>query len=400
MNSDIAPLLVSGIIRSGTTLLSRILNAHPQMSVYADPYSGFFIELRNEIGRALEGDDFDPNKPLSHGFCETDLSLKRHLRDCSLDVPIPPSRLPAVLDRVRSFALENVPALEQELESINAENFLQLFEQLLDALRRVTPENVSHDALRYVGFKQAWAEELLSPAIVSNSKLKIVHIIRDPRAVIASRKKGAIFLSHRYPLLFILRHWRKSVAYALYLQHRFPKQFVWLRYEELVSQPDETARRLCDFLEIEFVPEMLDVSGFENNNNQPWTDNSAYGGFSTISSESMEKWRKELSEEELQYIEDFTHLELEILKHKRVSEFALSSSAVRNLELDSVDTPWMISYGAENDEGDQRVQRELRRIQAYEETDDQNARMDLDTLESLLIVPEFKSLAREAQKRS
>ncbi len=399
MSNLSSPLLVSGIIRSGTTLLSRILNAHPEMSVYADPYSGFFIELRNEIGRTLLGESFDPEKPLSHGFFERDLSLKRHLRECSLDIPIPEARLPQVLTRVRSFALENVPALESELESLNADNFHALFEQLLEALKRVTPPQPRKETLRYIGFKQAWAEELLSPAIRSCENLKVIHILRDPRAVIASRKKGAQFLSHRYPMLFILRHWRKSLAYALYLRNVFPAQFFWITYEELVSNPEQSANSICEFLDLTFDHSMLDVSTFENNNNQPWTDNSAYGGFRSISADSMERWREQLSPVELQYIEDFTHLELELLGRPRVTEFALESTSLQDIALDTPDTPWMIKYGAEEDEAQQRAERELLRLEKFASAQSESDSVDRDLLESLFIVPRFPTLAAKLRTK-
>lgn len=396
MMHEPAPLLVSGIIRSGTTLLSRILNAHPRMSVFSDPYSGFFIELRNEVARVMFGETFDPQKPLSHGFFESDTSLKTHLRECSLNIPIPPSRLPEVLERVRSFAVENVPSLEKDLVSLNADNFHQLFKQLLAALQRVTQNQNGN--LEYIGFKQAWAEELLSPVLRSCPDLKVVHIIRDPRAVIASRKKGSQFLSHRYPLLFILRHWRKSFAYALYLQDKFPSQFRWITYEDLVSAPEKSAKSLCEFLNLSFAESMLDVSSFENNNKQPWTDNSAYGGFRSISSDSMERWKEQLSEEELQYIEDFTHLELELLQRPRLTALALEHSSTKELELDPPDTPWMIKYGKEEDSLEQRRERELQRLSTFETLLSKEEVTQKNMLESLFIVPEFASLIQRLQK--
>ena len=45
-----APLFVTGTARSGTNLVARMLDAHPEVSVACDPYFPLFHSLRNARG--------------------------------------------------------------------------------------------------------------------------------------------------------------------------------------------------------------------------------------------------------------------------------------------------------------------------------------------------------------
>lgn len=40
-------------------------------------------------------------------------------------------------------------------------------------------------------------------------------------------------------------------------EKRYPKNYHLLKFEDLVNEPEKNIRQLCDFLDIEFQPEML-----------------------------------------------------------------------------------------------------------------------------------------------
>ena len=61
-------LLVTGMVRSGTTLISRSIDAHPMIACPPDPFIGFFIALHNDLLSIEYGDSFDPKTPLSDFF--------------------------------------------------------------------------------------------------------------------------------------------------------------------------------------------------------------------------------------------------------------------------------------------------------------------------------------------
>ena len=83
-------------------------------------------------------------------------------------------------------------------------------------------------------------------------KIKVIHLVRDGRGVVNSynRKFGSFNAA--------LYKWLRNAILPCYVRREF-EQSNWLRlhYEELASQPETTLRKLCDFLQIDYEPQML-----------------------------------------------------------------------------------------------------------------------------------------------
>ena len=71
-----SPVFITGVARSGTTLLAKMLNAHPAVRVASDPLFPFFHSLRNALIQRGAGPEvlaeFDPTMPIG------DYYLRRH----------------------------------------------------------------------------------------------------------------------------------------------------------------------------------------------------------------------------------------------------------------------------------------------------------------------------------
>lgn len=82
--------------------------------------------------------------------------------------------------------------------------------------------------------------------------IKVIHLIRDGRAVINSyiRRRGRIGWG--------LRMWAPQALSGFFLPRKLPNQ-AWLRirYETLATQPEETLKTICAFLGVSFEPQML-----------------------------------------------------------------------------------------------------------------------------------------------
>lgn len=102
---------------------------------------------------------------------------------------------------------------------------------------------------------------------------KIVHILRDPRAILASqlnKKNKAIGFEETLPLksnnflynLIIMMHVTITWLYAVRLHRQYikqyPQNYLLLKFEDLISQPEINVRKLCQFLNIEFDNNMLE----------------------------------------------------------------------------------------------------------------------------------------------
>lgn len=102
---------------------------------------------------------------------------------------------------------------------------------------------------------------------------KIVHIFRDPRAILASKKKKTfkrkrLSLGYRilrqlgplfdaYLSLNVLIHWLHIVQLHNQYQQLYPDNYYFLKYEDLIRDPKISLEKLCAFLEINFSAAML-----------------------------------------------------------------------------------------------------------------------------------------------
>ena len=206
---------IVGSARSGTTLLRLILNAHPEVAV--PPESRFITEL-------WTGDD------------EVDV-------DAFL----------SALDDHRLFGVWNI-----EIDEVRRE---------IGATGRVRYADAVEAAYRAwakAKHKSCWGDK--TPRYIENIPLlarlwpeaKFVHQIRDGRNVVLSYGDvpfGPKTLGKAADL------WAKRVTAGLAEGRKLgPARYLEIRYEEFVANPASQAKTLCDFLDIDFDPDMLDYA--------------------------------------------------------------------------------------------------------------------------------------------
>lgn len=85
-------------------------------------------------------------------------------------------------------------------------------------------------------------------------KAKFIFLTRDYRDQIISIKK-IDFEAHNPALLAY--KWRLAVKRTLKLSKKHPEQFFYIRYEDLVGNPEMYFTKICDFLCIAYSPEVL-----------------------------------------------------------------------------------------------------------------------------------------------
>lgn len=88
--------------------------------------------------------------------------------------------------------------------------------------------------------------------IISNSKF--IHLVRDPRDTHISLFNTR-FVSPS--ITYNTRRWLNSVRTLDAYAKVFPNKIYTLRYEDLVEDPEKYLKEICNFLNIPFVPEML-----------------------------------------------------------------------------------------------------------------------------------------------
>ncbi|WP_295500487.1 sulfotransferase, partial [uncultured Ralstonia sp.] len=85
-----------------------------------------------------------------------------------------------------------------------------------------------------------------------------LNVVRDPRAQVASMSKAII---HDFDTLLNAQTWVATHRAANALITKHPERTLTLRYEDFLTHQEDTLRRVCAFLQIDYLPQMLDVSG-------------------------------------------------------------------------------------------------------------------------------------------
>ena len=136
--------------------------------------------------------------------------------------------------------------------------YFQLWSSLLHRLAEEADSDVIIDSS-----KTSWptARRPLQLARSSGVEVSVIHLVRDPRAVLWSVRRGnnkvlaARGEAPRGSMLRGLLGWIIANVCAEFIRWRMPQEnSIRIQYEQLVSQPSETLRRVGEFAKIDVEP--------------------------------------------------------------------------------------------------------------------------------------------------
>jgi Sulfotransferase family len=271
---------VAGQAKSGTTLLVALLDSHPDLLVLPEE-TAYFPTVLTKYGPRGRRAQFD-------------YLTKQSLSNVLFGGPCKWGK--------RNYA------------SFPREKFLETFEVVA-----FDPANAQEDLLvlmvkayaatlgRPLDTIQRWVEKTPAnrnhiPAILTRFPCaKILVTMRDPRAILAAqialektRKTG------RFSTYYVIAHWRVAARLAKRVRDGDSPGLV-VPYEQLVCEPTSMMEKVCAYLEITFDPETVLTP---TKMGQFWSGNSAARiNFSQISAEPATRWQRELSEDEIGWVE-------------------------------------------------------------------------------------------------
>lgn len=285
ISADSAPLVfVTGASRSGTTMLARMLGAHSEVMTFNELHYFGSIWDPTDHERQFSGRELSEIAALLlarqtnglWGGRPSDVERawgRRLVRELSTEQCTAAGLYAAVLkqlsqDAGKSFACEQ------------------------------TPRNIFY------------ARRLLD--IYPNAH--VVHIVRDPRAVLASQKnrwKLRRLGADHLPVSEMLRNrvnyhpvtmgqlWMKSTEEASRLLDH--PRFMLVRFEDLVADPKASSRRICGSLGLNYESGMLNIPRWGSSNVEHTMENTG------VSAEVTDQWRHKLSIGEALLCEKITH---------------------------------------------------------------------------------------------
>jgi hypothetical protein len=85
---------------------------------------------------------------------------------------------------------------------------------------------------------------------------RFVHLIRDGRDVALSRRRRGMGAGK--PMAETAELWRRRIERARAQARRLGGRYLELRFEDLVGEPEPALRSVCDLIELDYDPAMLD----------------------------------------------------------------------------------------------------------------------------------------------
>ena len=289
-----APFFIVGLPRSGTNLVARMLNRHPQTSVALDPCMPVFRSIRDAVirhhGDAALRRRYPPGLPFQDYYFD---SLAPMLLDAVLganpDMLVPAGEIERLrIDCCGRASLES-PEMGRRMEALQGCTYGEVLASLFAILDDASPGK------QWIGCKEVWIEDFIPLLARVLPQCRFISIERDPRAVVASLlAMAATDPSQAAHAPSYMRHWRKGIV--LNRRHQtdpdLAGRLLLIRYESLVDDPKGSARALCGFLGLDDDPAMVALS------EDGWTGNSSYrhvGG--DVYAESRERWLTQLRAE-------------------------------------------------------------------------------------------------------
>jgi hypothetical protein len=139
--------------------------------------------------------------------------------------------------------------------------------------------------------------------------VKLVHVVRDPRATVASlldvadraRAMGEAPAPFAASLDAAITQVRRCLESGFRAAERAPESVFTIVYEQLVAEHERIARELCSFIGLDWHPAMttpgdvrhLGEAAITTNSKEVWYDAQTY--YSNPNTSSVDKWRDRLS---------------------------------------------------------------------------------------------------------
>lgn len=278
MNTKDNPIFISGSPRSGTTLITSLLDGHNELMVFPEEY--LYCEPQHDLNLQ--------NLPVLKAMFKEKVLLRLQGKNSFLD---------SMHEEGRDYDGFDYNGFEHEVD----EHFQRLFNRENATFTSFVPA-LALIAL-FFGFARVTGKDQQVRGVIKNPRYelywqqiikdfpnaKIIYMVRNPHDVILSRtiknnkkehlrqggspsgwKEKSITLR---PSASFLSAWERSIMAYRSAKSAIPSQILRVRYEDLVSSPQNVMQEVAEFLGITWSENLLAPSFLGN----PWQGGSMHG---------------------------------------------------------------------------------------------------------------------------
>jgi len=208
--------IILGVQRSGSTLLSGILNNHSKIYIPPKPFAPFVVNSYYNMKY-----DYRSDKNL----------LKQN-----------------TFERFKS-------ELQSRRSSKEYADMLDTEKSIRENLLHICQNMVSENGKEIYGDKYLDNKDNIFKLATLHSNVQFIHLVRDGRAVAKSMRNRAYL-----DMYVSMNDWKREIMKMKILREILPKdRFVEVRYENILQEPEKEIRRICDFLNIQYEPTMIQL---------------------------------------------------------------------------------------------------------------------------------------------
>ncbi len=281
MNQE--PIFILGAHKSGTTLLRNLFDGHSQM--FTIPVESHFFQLK---GHWVDN-EYRSQKPAAHSREVLINKYTAWIQRCN-------ETFDPLAD---AFArgLFDMDTFRESMTSCNAQTEKEWMSLYFQSIYTSIYTKPIKESIRIIEKSVEHAEFALNIKTMF-PEAKFIHIIRNPYANLVSLRK---FKSKKfgYPILPRLLKTLYNNFYFMYKNESLINDYHIVRYEDLLTQPEDTIRSLCVFAGIEEEP-ILFRPTFQGTD---WQGNSTTGRkYTGIYAGNLEAWKKSICPIEIDYV--------------------------------------------------------------------------------------------------
>lgn len=154
---------------------------------------------------------------------------------------------------------------------------------------------------------------------------KFIHLVRDYRDNIASSKK----LKFRDNVILLAHVWNINNQHIESVKQKHEKQFYFIKYEDLVSNPEFYVREICNFLDVDFQDNMLNfhikAQELQAIHHSKEISKTHPNLLKPINKNQINQWKKYISDKELDMIEYIIKELADKYKYQRTESYPKQS---------------------------------------------------------------------------